>query len=1797
MPGITDSRFWSPQALVDSETPSDVRTTSPVSLAARRTVRMDGYPQLSFDVAGQVNAGVSAPIRENKPDGDTKAMVSRAVGFGGSLSYSVGTVVEQLVDMNGDGLPDSVRRSTSGCKSGLGVHLNLGTSFAQGEDCVDASIPVAPAPGIDLDADTTDQDTADGIELLKKPSGMDALRRNTTVTLQGNAGADLGISHLVGGGIDRTESYGVSISAQTSLTATNVALIDVTGDGLPDYVHKENSGNDFSVRVNHGYGFGPPRRWRAAASWPTRGKPCPDGYGDHCPAYRPRLHLDPIAEAVLDSLLPSVKDGMGIDPIEATGSHSTVPSFGFAFNIAIPIPPLAKPWLHIGFGANASPEKVSGFELGMMDIDGDGLPDHVLKNSDNRPVWARLNQLGRSNLLKRVTRPLGGSIDLAYEQRLGNTVEMPSSRWVLTRVTARDGRARTPGEPGHDLETRYAYADGRYDRIEREFLGFEKVTRTNPDGTKVEQVLDNASVLTKGLLRSERMLGADGKTWVETVNSWSSPIAMSTPADGCARTKPILLDLDSYCGSFFVKLDAMEKRFHEREPQAGIATRQEFDYDVKGDVVAFRDFGDIADPADDLSASIGYATDAAATDLYSITRPRTVEVRDRSGKLLRSRSAEYDDNGNLRTFRAPLGDGRIAVTDLHWNTGGPARGMLDWILGPENERNQRYQITYGYDGTTHSYVSSIRDSHHYTSSAEYDLRFGEVTRTVDVNGKVTARQLDAFGRVEKIAGPKDTLSTPTVWISYAPEAAVPYAWTHNRLPRKEGDSRGTVDTVVLMDGLGRVIQTKKTAEIATSQTTKAVGWSVSGNQVFDVMGRVALQGQTFASYSSSPGFVDLFPRDPTRFLYDELGRTTETIEPDGSLTRVQYGFGAPAGSAIRRFKTATADAEGHSGAAYKDAGDRIVAVEERIEGRAPTTRYEYNAVGELLRVIDAGGNVTRLEYDLLGRRTKLVNPDTGEIRFELDPAGNVVRKYDPNLDASGKAIHYVYDFDELVRIEYPDASRNVHYRYGKKGADEDTNGIGRVVEVKDDAGRELRTYGELGELASTTRVLRPLRPGDRERSFTTSFTFDSFGRMMTITYPDEERVEYQYDAGGLLEKAIGIRGATSAQPGTEVYLASMLYDEFGQRVRMTLGNGVVSSYSYKPLTRRLHTLTTRTPLPRTLQAITYGYDRVGNITSMVNALGEPVGDQSGEVKFEYRYDELYRLTWANGQAKARPHTIDRFTASYSYSDIHNMDSNVQIHEIVHGGAQVSNDRPPKTNHDFAYAYDPAHPHRATRIGETFLVYDGNGNTVRECADQGDPTCERTSKGLRRYVWTEENRLDQVIDGGGRNITRFVYDAAGDRVAKLGRGGESITIGQFWSLKGRRAATKHVFAGATRLASKLLPPPGWDDVPRGNGDGGTTVGDGDPNTNGCEPSDYQPQKCPVLPGGEPVLNHHFDDTRVRPETYYYHPDHLGSTSWVTDQNARVHEHVEYFPYGEVWRDPRSDSDGAPVKGQRFLFTGKELDEETGLQYIGARYLDPIRARWFSPDPAMFALITKSPGVLGVYRYAAHNPLRFVDPTGLDEKDGHPNMAEWPYSVIGTEPWKRGWKEIYGESVVDLSPAMGEKVTLGGKTWVLGSDPRLDETLVMYIEQVDRREMNRAASYALAVGEGVVAARLVYSKALELAEARLASMLTRAQARNLRTIENVIKNNAKPGDFSGVRSELAGKPIPKPGGGHWDHVTEMEQSVTSLQKSIKGLQESLNNPKLPPEVRTAIEAGIERGQRVLDRMNAALRSGKP
>jgi RHS repeat-associated protein len=117
---------------------------------------------------------------------------------------------------------------------------------------------------------------------------------------------------------------------------------------------------------------------------------------------------------------------------------------------------------------------------------------------------------------------------------------------------------------------------------------------------------------------------------------------------------------------------------------------------------------------------------------------------------------------------------------------------------------------------------------------------------------------------------------------------------------------------------------------------------------------------------------------------------------------------------------------------------------------------------------------------------------------------------------------------------------------------------------------------------------------------------------------------------------------------------------------------------------------------------------------------------------------------------------------------------------------------------------------------------------------------------------------------------------------------------------------------------------------------------------------------------------------------------------------AYELIEYTPYGELWIEKASTASNIDIP---YRFTGKERDEETGLYYYGARYLDSKASRWLSTDPALGDYIPGAPvddearkrnqslpGMGGVfntvnfhlYHYAGNNPVKYVDPDGREPK---------------------------------------------------------------------------------------------------------------------------------------------------------------------------------------------------------------------
>ncbi|WP_225969212.1 RHS repeat domain-containing protein, partial [Treponema pedis] len=200
----------------------------------------------------------------------------------------------------------------------------------------------------------------------------------------------------------------------------------------------------------------------------------------------------------------------------------------------------------------------------------------------------------------------------------------------------------------------------------------------------------------------------------------------------------------------------------------------------------------------------------------------------------------------------------------------------------------------------------------------------------------------------------------------------------------------------------------------------------------------------------------------------------------------------------------------------------------------------------------------------------------------------------------------------------------------------------------------------------------------------------------------------------------------------------------------------------------------------------------------------------------------------------------------------------------------------------------------------------------------------------------------------------------------------------------------------------------------------------------------------------------DNDEQREKRYYYHSDHLGSAQFVTDWRGRQYEHIEYTPYGELWVEETAPG----IDKLPFRFTGKELDEETGLYYYGARYLDPKYSRWLSGDPALNDYMAGSSvgqgGIYNIfnfnlYNYANNNPIKYIDPDGLSPSDLE--AAYMANDVYAYAAGKKNEKDLPGgwerESIEYLSNgnkggAIGvySRVVDGKKEYTLankGTDP--------------------------------------------------------------------------------------------------------------------------------------------------------------
>jgi RHS repeat-associated protein len=1519
----------------------------------------DDLSALTFNTG--TGAGARAIDKINKSTSLSYTIGVSGGGFGvtGSKSESWSNTLTDYVDMNGDRYPDIVSEKIiqyTAANGGLSERTTPVEKNIQQSTAKTTGISISGSGGVPT------------AKFRRSPKGNP------------QPAVDAGDARTTNGGAKVTGS--VNASAVDGTNDSQFVWMDMNGDGLPDKVNQSNK----TVALNVGYSFLTPEVWdfeviqEGASSTKTGGAGLGINKGNNSFSVGFSLaRSDNWTNTSLqdingDGLPDIVKNGNPISVyLNLGGSFADTPtpwtgaptisenetasesgnlSFTVGFTI-LSVKFTVTPSVSGGNGMSREKKKLS-------DIDGDGYPDFVTSTQDgNLTVFRSI--IGRTNLLKQVKRPLGASFTLAYN-RIGNTFDMPNSIWALDNVKVFDG---FKNDGADNMLTSFQYENGFFDRHEREFYGFRKViTNTHdtqkensPIYTTITQTYCNDNFYEKGLLLSDVTADNNGNKFSEKENIYT----LKNIHDG--KDLPSSIKTDSK-GNAFPALVETRQKFYEGQSEAGKSTRVTFRYSPQGNVIGYSDFGDEGSE-DDISSEISYHT---LDNLYIIGTPEKIIVSG-SGTKYRHRETVVDEStGNIRQLKQFVSDTDVAVFDMEYDP----YGNLKKITRPENAKGQRLSFDYEYETDVNTYTSKVINSYGYTSKADYDLRFGQVLSSKDMNGKEISYELDAKGRVKSITGPYEKGGAhKTIEFEYHPNDSIPWALTKHY---DAATPKNKLHTVTFVDGLTRVIQTKKDAAIFAGDGKADVEMmAVSGRVHFDAFGRTVNAYYPVTTSITNPGeFVHLEDKEanPTMTTYDIKNRPLTVTMPDKAVTSTLYGFEQDK-FGKKQFSTKTLDANGKQTEQFTDIKGRITSVKNYTADRPVWTCFKYDAIGDQIEATDDLGHTTYSVYDNLGRRIERRHPDAGTSTYSYDLAGNLKQVVSANLLKEGQAIEYVYDHERLVEIIYPqNPENNVKYHYGDAGATD--NRAGRIVLQEDATGAQEFFYGPLGEIVKNIRTV--VIPQHDEQTYVTEWEYDTWNRLISMTYADGEKVSYTYNQGGLLRSMTGKK-----KNATFNYVNQLGYDKFDQRVFLAYGNGTKTSYSYEPDRRRLKNMTAQTSAKRVFMDNDYAYDKVNNILNLKNNAPLPTANlMGGASEYSYQYDDLYRLVSAQGTYKAAndEHT---YTLNMSYNSVGGITQKNQAH-LRKGQEQK------KTSYSLTYSYGDTQPHAPIHIGRQTFTYDANGNQTGWTDD--------ASGQRRRIMWDEENRLRAVYDNGA--LYHYVYDAAGDRVLKGRSTGQRIFVNGEWKAGSGQMGnytiyvnpylvlksggyTKHYYIEGQRITSKLGG--GWDN----NGKG--------PLKAGGNKVDYLSKTQKVFDGIVKNLKFLGSDGQILTAgksgkvppgqingtsgvsesfRYFYHSDHLGSTSYVTDASGEVYQHVEYFAFGETFVEEHSNTDRTP-----YLFNGKELDEETGLYYYGARYYDPKTSIWMSMDP----LAEKYPNMTP-YNYAFNNPVKVVDPDGRD-----------------------------------------------------------------------------------------------------------------------------------------------------------------------------------------------------------------------
>jgi len=615
--------------------------------------------------------------------------------------------------------------------------------------------------------------------------------------------------------------------------------------------------------------------------------------------------------------------------------------------------------------------------------------------------------------------------------------------------------------------------------------------------------------------------------------------------------------------------------------------------------------------------------------------------------------------------------------------------------------------------------------------------------------------------------------------------------------------------------------------------------------------------------------------------------------------------------------------------------------------------------GIFTTVTDQAGKVRRSMVNALGQLVRVDEPD----------ANNNLGAQNAPLQATS----YQYDvLGDLILVNQGSQTRTFKY-----------TSLARLQEAKNpESGSFTYTYDENGNLKSKTD---PRLLADNTTHVVTSYGYDAINRINSRSYNDgTPTVSYGYDA---VVSAKGLLTSVSSSVSSYTYKT---FDAFGRvksATQTTDGQDYLMSYEYN-LAGAL--VSQKYPSGRVVKT---NYDGAGRLAGLKNDangnyyVGAASDDAANRIQYSpagvARAAKLGNGLWEHTYFNSRLQTTQIGLGStgttsgilqldYSYGSTNN-NGNVQTHTItVPTIGTVNGFTATQT-----YSYDSLNRlATATESNNSWTQnfdYDRYGNRKFIA---GTTLPSSLTSANNPIIDPNNNRLDKAVSGQ----TNVLYDDAGNLTKEVGGhtyeydaenemvsydSGATTGGGASYSYDGNGNRVKKVVGGAT-LATTIFV------------------------------YDFMGQ----------LIAEYASTGSTGEGTSYVTGDTLASPRVITDANQKIRGRHDYLPFGEelfagTGGRTGQDQQNFGADNLRQKFTRQERDNETGFDYFLARYYSSSQGRFTSTDPLAPSARIVNPQSFNRYSYTLNNPVRYVDPLGLDTQDPSDYKPEFRTCKVGVD----------------------------------------------------------------------------------------------------------------------------------------------------------------------------------------------------